>query len=150
MAYKDEYEVARLYTDGTFERQLAEQFEGDLKVEFYMAPPALVKPKGEGRAAAPKKRRFGAWMFPLLKVLAHGKSLRGTAFDPFGRTAERRLERQLIADYEARIGELLAGLDAAKACRSRRRSPTCRRRSAATATSSWPAWRSRAPAKRNC
>jgi indolepyruvate ferredoxin oxidoreductase len=112
MAYKDEYEVARLYTDGTFERQLAEQFEGDLKVEFYMAPPALVKAKGEGRAAAPKKRRFGAWMFPLLKVLARGKVLRDTVFDPFGRTAERSLERQLITDYEIRIDELLAGLDA--------------------------------------
>ena len=114
MAYKDEYEVARLYTDGTFEKQLAEQFEGDLKLEFYMAPPALVKPKGEGRAAAPKKRRFGAWMFPVLKVLARGKALRGTAFDPFGHTAERRLERRLIDDYEARVAELLAGLDAGK------------------------------------
>ena len=77
MAYKDEYEVARLYTDGEFAKELAEQFEGDLRLEFYMAPPALVKPKG-GRAAAPKKVRFGPWLLPLLKVLARGKALRGT------------------------------------------------------------------------
>jgi indolepyruvate ferredoxin oxidoreductase len=110
MAYKDEYEVARLYTDGVFARQLAEQFEGDhLRLEFYMAPPALVRPKG-GRAAAPTKVRFGAWLLPLLKVLARAKSLRGTPFDPFGRTDERRLERRLIAEYEARVAELAAGL----------------------------------------
>ncbi len=110
MAYKDEYEVARLYTDGEFQMRLAEQFEGKPTLEFYMAPPALVKPKGEGAAAAPKKRRFGPWMFPLLKVLARGKALRGTPFDPFGRTEERKLERRLIAEYEARVAELLAGL----------------------------------------
>jgi indolepyruvate ferredoxin oxidoreductase len=114
MAYKDEYEVARLYTDGTFEKQIAEQFEGDLKLEFYMAPPALVKPKGQGRAAAPKKRRFGAWLLPMLKILARGKALRGTPIDPFGRTEERRLERRLIDDYETRIAELLDGLSAGK------------------------------------
>ena len=107
MAYKDEYEVARLYTDGEFEKRIAEEFEGDdLKLEFYMAPPALVKPKG-GRAAAPRKVRFGPWLLPVLKVLARGKGLRGTAFDPFGRTEERRLERRLIAEYEARVDELL-------------------------------------------
>ncbi len=112
MAYKDEYEVARLYTDGVFAKELAEQFEGDdLRLEFYMAPPALVKPK-DGRAAAPKKVRFGPWLLPLLKLLAHGKSLRGTAFDPFGRAEERRLERRLIADYEARVDELGRGLRA--------------------------------------
>jgi indolepyruvate ferredoxin oxidoreductase len=110
MAYKDEYEVARLYTDGAFEKQLAEQFEGSPRLEFYMAPPALVRPKDGSPAAAPRKRRFGPWMFPLLRVLAHGRRLRGTALDPFGRTAERRLERSLIDDYETRIAELLAGL----------------------------------------
>jgi indolepyruvate ferredoxin oxidoreductase len=110
MAYKDEYEVARLYTDGEFARRLAEQFEGAPTLEFYMAPPALVKPKGNGRAAAPKKRRFGPWLLPTLKVLALGKALRGTPFDPFGRTEERRLERRLIDEYEARVAELLAGL----------------------------------------
>ncbi len=111
MAYKDEYEVARLYTDGEFAKRIAEEFEGQgLKLEFYMAPPALVKPKG-GHSAAPKKVRFGPWLLPVLKVLAHGKGLRGTAFDPFGRTEERRLERRLIAEYEARVDELCAGLD---------------------------------------
>ncbi len=111
MAYKDEYEVARLYTDGEFERQLAQQFEGRPRLEFYMAPPALVKPRG-GRGAAPRKVRFGPWLFPLLKVLARAKGLRGTALDPFGRTEERRLERRLIGEYEARVAELLAGLSA--------------------------------------
>ena len=109
MAYKDEYEVARLYTDGVFAQKLAEQFEGDdLRLEFYMAPPALVKPKG--RTTAPKKVRFGPWLLPLLRVLARAKGLRGTPFDPFGRTEERRLERSLISDYEARVAELAAGL----------------------------------------
>ncbi len=112
MAYKDEYEVARLYTDGVFAKELAEHFEGDdLRLEFYMAPPALVKPKG-GRAATPKKVRFGPWLLPMLKLLARGKGLRGTPFDPFGRTEERRLERRLIAEYEARVDELGRGLSA--------------------------------------
>ena len=113
MAYKDEYEVARLYTDGEFEKKLAEQFEAGegeaMTLEFYMAPPVLIKPRG-GKDAAPKKVRFGPWMFPLLKLLRRGKALRGTPFDPFGRTEERRLERRLIADYETRVDELLAGL----------------------------------------
>jgi indolepyruvate ferredoxin oxidoreductase len=69
-----------------------------------------VKAKGEGRAAAPKKRRFGPWLFPMLKLLARGKALRGTPLDPFGRTEERKLERRLIDEYEARVAELLAGL----------------------------------------
>jgi len=113
MAYKDEYEVARLYTDGEFRRRLDEQFEGDPAIEFYMAPPALVKPNGTGTTAkAPRKIRLGGWMWPVLHVLARGKRLRGSALDPFGRTDERRLERQLIAEYEARIDELLAGLSA--------------------------------------
>ena len=112
MAYKDEYEVARLYTDGEFEKKLAEQFDGEgIRLEFYMAPPAFMKPKA-GRASAPKKVRFGPWLLPVLRLLAKGKVLRGTAFDPFGRTEERRLERRLVADYEARIDELLAGLSA--------------------------------------
>ena len=79
-----------------------------------MAPPVLVKPKGQARTAAPKKRRFGAWLLPLLKILARGKALRGTRIDPFGRTEERKLERRLIDEYEARIAELLAALSTDK------------------------------------
>jgi indolepyruvate ferredoxin oxidoreductase len=115
MAYKDEYEVGRLYSDGEFRRQLAEQFEGDeLRIEFYMAPPALVKPRRGANAKAPRKVRLGAWMWPVLALLARAKRLRGTPFDPFGRSDERRLERRLIVEYQARIDELLAGLDAAR------------------------------------
>jgi indolepyruvate ferredoxin oxidoreductase len=103
MAYKDEYEVARLYTDGEFERQLQAQFEGDFRLEFHMAPPAL------GAA----KRRFGPWLLRALRVLARGKALRGSVFDPFGHSAERRLERALIDAYEARVHDWLPLLDAA-------------------------------------
>ena len=109
MAYKDEYEVARLYTDGEFQRQLAEQFEGQPRLQFHMAPPLLAPPKN---GQAPKKITLGPWLLPVLKVLARFKGLRGGAFDIFGRTAERRIERQLISDYEARIAGLLPALDA--------------------------------------
>jgi indolepyruvate ferredoxin oxidoreductase len=117
MAYKDEYEVARLYTDGRFVQQLQEQFDagnpGDsaLKLQFHMAPPLLSKPK---HGQAPKKLRFGPWLLPALKVLAKAKALRGTAFDLFGRTEERRMERELITRYEARVAELLPLLAADK------------------------------------
>jgi len=107
MSYKDEYEVARLFTDGSFARQLHEQFEGDVQLEFHMAPPLLSRPKN-GRP--PRKIRLGAWMLPAMHVLAHGKALRGTVFDIFGHSEERRLERALVAQFEARVDELLAGL----------------------------------------
>jgi len=110
MTYKDEYEVARLYTNGEFEQHLKQQFEGDYALEFYMAPPALAQPRN---GHTPKKMRFGGWMFNALKLLAHGRVLRGTPFDPFGQTAERRMERRLVDDYEARIRELVARLDRA-------------------------------------
>ena len=109
MAYKDEYEVARLYTDGEFSRSLRQQFEGDLRLEFYMAPPGLSRPR-DGRP--PVKLRLGGWMMPVLKLLAHGRRLRGTAFDFFGYTEERRMERALIDDYKKRIDSLLPSLDA--------------------------------------
>jgi len=111
MAYKDEYEVARLFTDGRFRRELAEQFEGELELEFHLAPPLVARPKN---GQPPKKMRFGPWMLGAMKWLARGKVLRGSVFDPFGHTEERRLERALIAAYEARIGELLPQLDAAR------------------------------------
>jgi indolepyruvate ferredoxin oxidoreductase len=109
MAYKDEYEVARLYTDGEFRRALTEQFEGGTSLEFYMAPPALRRGR-DGRP--PRKIRLGGWMLHAMKLLAQGRRLRGTALDVFGRTQERRLERALIAGYLQRIESLLPALDA--------------------------------------
>ena len=109
MAYKDEYEVARLYTDGAFRAALAQQFEGDPKLEFYMAPPLIAWGKN---GQAPRKLRLGGWLLPMLKLMAPGKGLRGSAFDVFGHTAERRMERSLIAQYEARLAELLPALSA--------------------------------------
>ena len=109
MSYKDEYEVARLYTDGAFKRRLEAQFEGDLTLEYHMAPPFLARPKN---GQPPKKIRLGGWMLPVLRGLALGKAVRGTALDPFGYTEERRLERRLIGEFEGRVDELLAGLDA--------------------------------------
>jgi indolepyruvate ferredoxin oxidoreductase len=107
MAYKDEYEVARLYTDGEFQRDLARQFEGDVALEFYMAPPLLSRARN---GQPPRKLRIGGWLMPVLRLLAKGARLRGGALDLFGRTQERRMERELIASYEARIDELLPAL----------------------------------------
>jgi indolepyruvate ferredoxin oxidoreductase len=98
MAYKDEYEVARLFSDGAFERQLERLFEGDYKLEFHLAPPLLSR--RDALTGRPVKRRFGGWIMPAFSLLARLKSLRGTAFDPFGYSAERKAERKLIADYE--------------------------------------------------
>ncbi len=108
MAYKDEYEVARLYASGPFVERLRAQFEGDFSLRFHLAPPLLAKKDAHGR---PVKREYGPWMFTAFGWLARLKFLRGTAFDPFGRTDERREERKLIADYETVLDELLAGLD---------------------------------------
>ena len=108
MAYKDEYEVARLYTDGAFEERLAAQFEGDYKLVFNLAPPLLSKRNAKGELV---KREYGPWMLSAFRVLARLRFLRATPLDPFGRTAERRVERQLIADYEALLGRILPELD---------------------------------------
>jgi indolepyruvate ferredoxin oxidoreductase len=107
MAYKDEYEVARLYTDGEFIKSLQHQFEGDVQLEFYMAPPVLSRSK---HGQAPKKVRLGGWMMPAMKLLAQGRRLRGTALDFFGRTQERRMERELVDSYRARIDEIASQL----------------------------------------
>jgi indolepyruvate ferredoxin oxidoreductase len=104
MTYKDEYEVARLYTDGRFLADLRSQFEGEPKLEFHMAPPLLSRAR-DGRP--PRKLRLGEWMWPALRWLAQGKRLRGGRFDLFGRTEERRMERALIDRFEARVDELL-------------------------------------------
>jgi indolepyruvate ferredoxin oxidoreductase len=103
MAYKDEYEVARLYTDPKFMQRLREQFAGDFELTFHLAPPLLPGRDGGGR---PKKRSFGTGTLPLFKLLAALKGLRGTAFDPFGYTAERRMERRLIGDYRSLIDRI--------------------------------------------
>ena len=109
MAYKDEYEVGRLYADPEFLRKLNEQFEGNYKLRFNLSPPAIA-PKDKATGVA-RKMEFGGWMLPLFRLLARLRFLRGTAFDPFGRSAERKLERQLIVDYERTVGELLDGLN---------------------------------------
>jgi indolepyruvate ferredoxin oxidoreductase len=107
MAYKDEYEVARLYTDGAFAAALKEQFEGDVALEFYMAPPLVAR----GRDGQPPgKIRLGGWMLPAMRLLARAKVLRGTPLDVFGMTAERRMERALVDAYRARVEELLPAL----------------------------------------
>jgi indolepyruvate ferredoxin oxidoreductase len=109
MAYKDEYEVARLYTDGAFLKQVETEFDGDsLRFEFHLAPPILAKV--DKTTGVPRKMSFGPWMLSAFRLLAKFKFLRGTAFDPFGRTLERRTERELVADYEAVLGEVLAKL----------------------------------------
>lgn len=110
LAYKDEYEVARLYTDGRFEKRLAEVFEGDYSLEFNMAPPLLSK--RDPSTGLPRKRQFGPWMMTALRVLTKFKKLRGGALDPFGYQAERRHERSMILDYEHKIEAICAQLDA--------------------------------------
>ncbi|OZA78909.1 MAG: indolepyruvate ferredoxin oxidoreductase, partial [Azorhizobium sp. 39-67-5] len=110
MAYKDEYEVARLFADGEFQRQVNAAFDGDLKFEFHLAPPLLAR--ADGPNGEPRKMRFGPWMMKAFGLLTKFKGLRGTPLDPFGRSAERRTERALIADYEALLGEIVGALDA--------------------------------------
>ena len=107
MAYKDEYEVARLYTDGSFLRQLEAQFEGNYSLSFNLAPPIFSKKDRDGHLV---KRRFGGWMMPVFKVLARLKGLRGTAFDVFGATLERQMERALIVQYQEVISGSLTML----------------------------------------
>ncbi len=109
MAYKDEYEVARLYTDGSFQAQVARTFEGEtLRYEFHLAPPLLAR--RDPATGRPRKMTFGPWMMTAFGVLARMKALRGTAFDPFGYTQERREERRLVRDFEARLAEIARDL----------------------------------------
>uniref|UniRef100_UPI002DD661E4 DUF6537 domain-containing protein n=1 Tax=Pseudorhodoferax sp. TaxID=1993553 RepID=UPI002DD661E4 len=111
LAIKDEYEVARLYTDGAFERSLREQFERWDGLRFHLAPPLLAKPGADGRT---RKLKFGGWMWRAMALLARLRGLRGSPLDPFGYADERRMERQLVREYEALIEELLVGLSADK------------------------------------
>jgi indolepyruvate ferredoxin oxidoreductase len=107
IAIKDEYEVGRLYTDGNFARELAATFEGDVKLSFHLAPPLIARKNAKGEAI---KMTFGPWMYRVFKLLAALRPLRGTAFDIFGYTKERRMEYALIAHYESLMLEVLAGL----------------------------------------
>ena len=109
MTYKDEYEVARLYTDGTFIEKLKQQFDGTLGLTFHLAPPLFSKKNTQGNLV---KSAYGSWVWQALRVLAKLKRLRGTKLDPFGWTAERRMERQLIVEYRKLIQTLLDGLNA--------------------------------------
>jgi len=109
MAVKDEYEVARLYTDGSFQRQLAAEFQSWERLEFHLAPPILGRKGSDGK---PRKTRFGPWMMTGFRVLAAMKGLRGTVLDVFGHSAERRMERRLLADYEADLDLIAARLTA--------------------------------------
>ena len=109
MAYKDEYEVARLHTDQSFLNKVASQFEGDYKLHYHLAPPMIAKTNDKGELI---KQPFGPWMLTAFGVLAKLKGLRGGAFDVFGKTAERKMERALIDEYRACIDELLTSLNA--------------------------------------
>ena len=108
LAYKDEYEVARLFADPEFERALKSAFTGDYRLRFHLAPSWLGRP--DPVSGEPGKRAFGPWLLPVFRLLARLKFLRGTPFDLFGYSAERRVERQLIRDYEAAIDFALAVL----------------------------------------
>ena len=109
LAYKDEYEVARLYADPMFMQKIKAQFEGDYKLHFHLAPPLLAKrDPGTGEL---RKAEYGTWVFTAFKILAKLRGLRGTALDVFGYTQERRMERQLIAEYGATIDELIGKLN---------------------------------------
>ncbi|MDN5781007.1 MAG: indolepyruvate ferredoxin oxidoreductase family protein, partial [Luteimonas sp.] len=112
MAYKDEYEVARLYTSGDFQEKLRQKFDGDYTLHFHLAPPLLAKRNDKGEL---QKKEYGPWVFTAFRLLAKLRGLRGGALDIFGYTDERRMERQLIADYEKTIGSLLDTLDGGNA-----------------------------------
>lgn len=108
MAYKDEYEVARLYSDPEFEAKLRNQFSGDFKVKLHLAPPLLAD--RDPNTGHLKKREYGPWIFSAFRLLTRLKGLRGTAFDPFGYTAERKAERRLRDDYLALVEEIAGSL----------------------------------------
>jgi indolepyruvate ferredoxin oxidoreductase len=111
LAYKDEFEVARLYTDSDFLKRVEEQFEGDYKLVFHLAPPTLADK--DPQTGELKKKTYGPWMLKAMRMLAKFRHLRGTMLDPFARTHDRKLDRELIANYERLVEEILAGLEAA-------------------------------------
>jgi indolepyruvate ferredoxin oxidoreductase len=109
MAYKDEYEVARLYTDGTFLKQIQDRFEGDFTLQFHLAPPMVAD--RDPTTGHLKKKAYGPWMLKAFGLLANFKGLRGGFWDVFGRTEERRTERRLIGEYVAVLEEILSRLN---------------------------------------
>ena len=109
MAYKDEYEVGRLYSDGDFHKKLGAQFEGDYKLTFHLAPPLFAD--RDPTTGELKKREFGGWVMPLFRLLASMKHLRGGKLDVFGYTAERKMERALIRQYESDMRAVLPKLN---------------------------------------
>jgi len=109
MAYKDEYEVARLYTETNFSEKIASQFEGDYKLNFYLAPPLFSKKDANGHLI---KKQYGPWIFTAFKWLAKLRKLRGTPFDVFGYSKERKTERALMIEYEEMINTVLGKLSA--------------------------------------
>ena len=110
LAVKDEYEVARLHADPAFHARIAAIFEGDYRLNFHLAPPLLAKP--DPVTGRPLKRAYGPWVLTAFRWLAKLKFLRSSAFDVFGKSAERRLEQRLIVEYEQDIAGLLHRLDA--------------------------------------
>src|SRR5262249_33535566 len=107
LAIKDEYEVARLFTDGTFEREISTQFDGYRGLSFHLAPSFLATLYKDKATGHPRKVALPGWLvLPLFRTLVKAKRLRGTRLDPFGWTKERRLERQMIADYEAALDQI--------------------------------------------
>lgn len=110
MAIKDEYEVARLYTDGRFRRQLEEQFEGPFTLSYHMAPPLLARK--DPHTGRPRKITLGPWLEPVMRILAQGRRVRGTPFDVFGWQRERRMERQVLREFEALLADICEQLTA--------------------------------------
>jgi indolepyruvate ferredoxin oxidoreductase len=108
LAYKDEYEVARLHADGELRKKVEAMFEGDYTMVFHLAPPLLART--DPLTGEPRKMRFGSWILPAFRLLKTLRFLRGTPLDPFGRTEERRMERALIGEYEQTLELLLGGL----------------------------------------
>jgi indolepyruvate ferredoxin oxidoreductase len=108
MAYKDEYEVARLYTDGEFIKRVGEQFEGDWKLHFHLAPPLFARRDKAGHLV---KRSYGPGMLRVFRLLARLRGLRGSRLDVFGYTAERRAERELIREYRETLTAILSKLN---------------------------------------
>ncbi len=109
LAYKDEYEIARLFVCPEFSTALNREFDGDFKLRLHLAPPILAR--RDPFSGEPRKREFGSWILRVFRILAKGKKLRGTPFDPFGYSAERRLERRLIDDYEQMLELVLTALN---------------------------------------